>query len=100
MSGRACSILALICVPGAGLVTARGGSSARAGPSPVSLLLTAPNDGAIVSVRTIEVIGQVTTKGGYKRTSINVAVLFRPAASQAAVNDLPRGARRPRRHFQ
>ena len=56
MSGRARSILALIRVLGAGLVTACGGSSPPAGPSAVSLLLTAPNDGAIVSVRTIEVI--------------------------------------------
>jgi hypothetical protein len=67
--GRARAILTLTIVLGAALVTACGGSSAPKGPPTVTLSLTAPNDGAIVSVRTIDVVGQVATQGAEVRVN-------------------------------
>jgi hypothetical protein len=69
ITGRARAILTLTVVLGAALVSACGSSSAPKGPPTVSLALTAPNDGAIVSVQTIDVVGQVATQGAEVRVN-------------------------------
>ena len=48
----------------------------------MSLSLTAPNDGAIVSVRTIDVVGQVTPEGAVVRVNRQRAHVARGAFKQ------------------